>query len=322
MMGAWETFISNIQTLPERLEMTFWKVVINLLSNSKWMQKTLWYIYEGYHIALKIKEHIINLLKCKTKLVQRIHQASLFKTSKKKWGFLLSIYGLLQILLLIFILLNNNNLPFQSVKALLSSSPTPATGQNNILLIFTDDLNATHSPIIGVWLAAHIPGLPSVHWIPLYPTIASQSFGEGDSSFPLYTNHSSELPSNFSNFLKQKDIWWNGFIAIDHQGIATIIEAIGGIDIDDGELTKGSAAFAAISLTENVQLKNIAYQTQLIKGFCLQSHKLNELFASQEIFNLIPNHIKTNLSDQFWEQLSTMNGEFACEFPLLEISRP
>lgn len=320
-MGAWETFISNIQTLLERLEMTFWNVVIHLLSNSKWMQKNLWYIYQGYHIALKVKEHIINLLKSKTKLVQRIHRAGLLKTSKKKWIFLLAFYGLLQILFLI-IWLNNNNLNLRGLKALLSSSPTPATGQNNILLIITDDLSADQSPINGVWLAAHIPGLPSVHWIPLYPTVTSQTLGKGDSYFPLYINHSSKLPSNFSDFLKQKNIWWNGFIVIDHQGIATIIEAVGGIDIDDRELTQGSAAFAAISSVENVQLKNIAYQTQLIKGFCLQSHKLIDLFASQKIFNLIPNRIKTNLSDQFWEQLSTMKGELACEFPLLEISRP
>ena len=318
MMGAWETFISNIQALPERLEMTFWKVVINLLSNSKWTQKTLQYTYQGYHIALKVKEHITNVFKSNAKLVQLINQVSIFR--KKKWIFLLAICGFLQILLII-ILLNNSPFHFHDFIALTSSNPTPATGQNNILLIITDDMNANQSPIIGVWLAAHIPGLPSVHLIPLYPTITSQSLGEGDSLNPLYIDHSSELPSNLLDFLKHKDIWWNGIIVIDHQGIATINDAIGGIDVDR-ELTQGNAIIAPISSAGNVQLKNIAYQTQLIKEFCLQSHKLLDLFASQKIFNLNPNHIKTNLPSQFWEKISTMNGEFTCEFPLLEISRP
>ncbi len=317
-MNVGNNFTTSIRPMLEKIEITFWKFVIDLLTHSKWVRYSIQKTVNAYLFFTQLTHQFKYLIG--EKIWQfRINQSPFYK-SHKVWVFAIILFFFFQIPFIFFLMnkITPNFLPYEIFKP---KNPIPSTGQQNILVIAIDRVDLYQNEILGIWLVAYIPKQTPIYMIPIYPTFDDQINFESVLANPFDLTLSGELPKNVIDYLRQKNIWWNGSIVIDRQGIAEVINMIGGIEVR-GQWVKGEDFISNKQQVGEYSYKSLITQTYIFKGFCLQANKLIELFTSQKISTINRDHLKMKLNDEFWSSLSDLNQNPVCEFPLFEISRP
>lgn len=316
-------FFLNMQNLSERIEWVFWDLVIKLLTKSKTLRYSIHYGYRGFQIA------IIKFISTKEKLKNRFFNKFLSILnlpsiiSVKRIPLFLACF--LLSLMMVFSLYRRFTLSFLNHYSPINTPPTPATGQHNILLIATEKMKTDSSPIIGVWLAAYMPGQDSIHIIPLHSACHAKLYDKECIFRRFRITSSGGLSKDFIYFLDQKNIWWNGYIVLDQIGISNAIDHLVGINREE-ELSKKDASTSVslrkVTFTAHEQEKIIHDFTLLIEGLCQQSTKLIELFSAKKPFDISDDHIYISINPEIRESFIRINTDLVCEFPISELSQP
>ncbi len=205
-----------------------------------------------------------------------------------------------------------------SAKARANSEELP-NHQQNILLVQVDDLGTTKPNLESVWLMLYIKNTPKITWMPLY--IANQN-GEASATakviagqFQLGKNKT--LKGSFETALRKQDIWWNGYLITDKQGVgklqklfrespkkngAALVEA--GNTMNPTSLLD-TAVMEKVTVIQNIcQTASILENPQVIKQWLEQSNNVVTDLPIEEI-------------TAQWSALFNGQTGLSCEFPSL-----
>ena len=216
---------------------------------------------------------------------------------------------------------------FQPKDALMdrSASQSAEGHQRNILLIGIDSFQAEEPRLEGVWMVLYLRDLPHFMLVPVYPnrTPGEQNSAMVDQNLAhLFTLEDNHVPGNlFFQALKDKELWWNGYLILDRAALSEIIALTAGKD----EATNKSQQLAASKIPdlEEEPMRALLGQVQIAQGLC-RNFGLVLASGSQRYPALIAKasaYIHTDLD--LGEIASEVNralrygGGISCEFPSL-----
>lgn len=114
-----------------------------------------------------------------------------------------------------------------SAKARANTNELP-NHQQNILLVEVNKIETEKPQLESVWLILYIKNVPQITWMPLY--LVSSSKGADSSVSNLVSGKKFKLEKNktlapeFESALRKNDVWWNGYIVTDKQGINKLVQ--------------------------------------------------------------------------------------------------
>ncbi len=115
-----------------------------------------------------------------------------------------------------------------------SASQPAVNHQRNILLIGIDSFQAEEPRLEGVWMVLYLRDLPHFMLVPVYPnrTPGEQNSAVVDQNLAhLFTLEDNQTPGNlFFQALKDKELWWNGYLILDRAALSEIIALTAGED--------------------------------------------------------------------------------------------
>jgi hypothetical protein len=205
-----------------------------------------------------------------------------------------------------------------SAKARANSEELP-NHQQNILLVQVDDLGTAKPNLESVWLMLYIKNTPKITWMPLY--IANQSAEASVTAkviagqFQLGKNKT--LKGSFETALRKQDIWWNGYIITDKQGVGKLQKLFQESPKNDEAITvDASGALNPTSLLDMAVMDKVA----VIQGICQTASSLKNPQVIKQWLEE-SNNVVTDLPiEEITAQWSALfNGQtgLSCEFPSL-----
>jgi hypothetical protein len=161
---------------------------------------------------------------------------------------------------------------FQPKQALMDSSASQlaVNHQRNILLIGIDSFQAEEPRLEGVWMILYLRDLPHFMLVPVYPnrTPGEQNSAVVDQNLAhLFTLDDNQAPGNlFFQALKDKELWWNGYLVLDRAALSEIIALTAG---EDEAANKGQQLSASdIPDLEEEPMHALLGQVQIAQGLC------------------------------------------------------
>jgi len=206
--------------------------------------------------------------------------------------------------------------------------PIPALpdGERILLVVGVDRLNSTEPRLESLWLLTYyLEGKP-VQWMPILPSGTDpMSLLEVDllKSFSLVsTEEQITLNPAFLEQLKQENYWFSGYLILDNQATAAIINLVGGLQTDRGTLSGEQTMRNLPTILDQPRDAHSLQALRLAQGcqtLALQSIQPNW----QLLLNLIPGHIFTDLyPEQLIAEILTFTSSTSpwhCEFPTIQV---
>lgn len=198
-----------------------------------------------------------------------------------------------------------------SAKARANSEELP-NHQQNILIVQVNNLNASEPNLESVWLMLYIKNTPKITWMPLY--LSSAQNNSLANKFQLGKNNT--LGVKFESALRKQDIWWNGYIITDKQGVRNLVELLQASPKNGTAITGSGNEINAVSLLSPSDMEKIA----VIQNICQMSSNLenpqviNSWLGNNK--NLITDFPIEELIAQ-WSTLLAGSTPLTCEFPSL-----
>ena len=207
-----------------------------------------------------------------------------------------------------------------------SSANQPAFNrQRNILLIGIDSFQAEEPRLEGVWMIFYLRDLPHFMLVPVYPNRLQGKHNSAvvDQNLAhLFKLEDGQTPSSmFLQALKDKEMWWDGYMILDRSALSEIITLT---SIED-DASRQSQQFSAANIPgiEQAPMRALLGQAQLAQELCQNSGRV--LASDSNRFpSLIAKasaHIRTDLDlgEIAGEVKSALRygGGISCEFPSL-----
>jgi hypothetical protein len=211
-------------------------------------------------------------------------------------------------------------------KSVLSQNPanhTAVNRQRNILLIGIDSFVAEEPRLEGVWMILYLRDLPHFMLVPIFPNHSpgDQTAAAVDQNLArLFKLEEDQTPGGqFVQALRDKDLWWNGYLILDRTALSEIIS-----------LTSGKDTAATRQLTspeipdsETAPMDALLRQAQLAQELCRNS-SLALTSGSNRFPQLIAKasaYIRTDLDlGEITREVNSAlryGGGISCEFPSL-----
>jgi hypothetical protein len=197
----------------------------------------------------------------------------------------------------------------------------PDNGQNNLLLILVDQLEDSEPSLQGLWMLIKAPSGKQVTFMPIYP--ADSDIGHDvKQAFGLIKG--SGLSPEFENVLQKQGLWWDNYLIIDREILATLVQLAGGIDLGEGS-SNGQQVIDLLPIAEQDAQTALQLQARIAQGICQRFDSLLQYENPEEIFDLLiggaPSQpVFSDLSHAellaSWNRLKKAGG-LACEFPTL-----
>lgn len=274
----------NLANLSNRLEITFWNVVIGFMNDRRVYQKTL---VSFAAVVLTVA-------------------ASLFSLAMSSID-----VG-----------------PAESPEIVVTANPEDqapngaANGQHNTLVFMVDylgDGDRSMTPQLeGVWLAAYLPTMPHLTFLPLYP--ASLHGGaqlDAQIKDAFYIQPDGVPGQEVFDLLRAKNVRWNNFIILDRHAIAGLM-AISGV-----QQSSGGSSFGAFA--DGTQAAVLA-QADVASRVCSQAEYLLQAVEPAELAEQLSYHLYSDFGwpklMAGWYQLKQGKIYFSCEFPTLLSQNP
>jgi hypothetical protein len=203
--------------------------------------------------------------------------------------------------------------------------PSLNNGQRSLLIISTPDITVENPELESIWLLTYIPGNSPITFLPIYPSPVRTNTPKDDcltNAFKVRKLGAKYLlDPEFINLLKERKIWWSGYILLDHNTTRQIIDILS--EIVENEISSSefqiSEYFPPIK-QQPYQL--LAYQTEIMQDVCWYISKMS-LTDHSIIFDAMKGHLFSNLNDiaienewYTYQQNSTLMG---CDFPFLNL---
>ncbi len=204
-----------------------------------------------------------------------------------------------------------------SAKARANAEELP-NHQQNILLVEVDDLGATKPNLESIWLMLYIKNTPKITWMPLY--LASSSSGA------LATAHSiadqfqlgknKTLDGDFETALREQDIWWNGTIITDKQGVEKLLALLKSSPKTSETKQNADVEISPTSLLDASAMEKVA----VIQNICHLASSLEDPQVIKKWLGKSANLVTDLPAEEITAQWSAMIGQqtdLTCEFPSL-----
>jgi hypothetical protein len=200
-------------------------------------------------------------------------------------------------------------------------SGRPDNGQNNLLLILVDQVDALEPALQGVWMLIQDPSGRKVTFMPIYP--AEAELGQ-EVKQAVEMQKVNGLPLELEQALQKQGLWWDHYLVIDRETLSRLVELAGGIDLGDGRLN-GQQVTDLLPIASPDAQTSLALQARIAHGICQRFGALLQKDNPDAVFELlidkptqpsmISDLVHSDLS-AFWSR-SKKVGEIACEFPTL-----
>ncbi|MGD8633974.1 MAG: hypothetical protein PVF85_10415 [Anaerolineales bacterium] len=172
---------------------------------------------------------------------------------------------------------------------------TPSARQISIILFGVDDLSGDKPELQAIWFASFEPPSKSIH---LLGISVDADVGDGKGNFQdRFTLF--EPPDYGADFLTSlasvAPYPVQGFIVLDEEGFARLIDYVGGVTLDDQELS-GSAAVGALSLLHEQPLASLRMQARLVSSLTENAASIGSTPELTPLTSLVPVHAYTSPS--------------------------
>ena len=200
--------------------------------------------------------------------------------------------------------------------------PFPGNDQFNILIIGVNDLDKASVELQSIWLLAYSQASPQVTLVPVFPSPDnSQQDQLLASAFSLQHGKPSK---EFWDLMRERDLWWKGYLIGDMISAMKLINVLGGIEVD-GKLTNGVEMVSSIPSWEENAVVAIKRQKDLLEGIChrLTKAKTVDLETFNEIFSQQPQvNIEATLFIKDWTTIAAVYENLTCKFPTFTNTPP
>jgi hypothetical protein len=176
-----------------------------------------------------------------------------------------------------------------------NAAPTASARQVSIVLLGVDDLSRERPDLRAIWFASFEPPDRSIH---LLGTSVESEIGDGKGTFHEGFNLF-EPPDYGAEFLTSlaavAPYPIQGFIVLDEEGFAKLIDYVGGVTLDNQELS-GTAAVGALSLLRDQPLASLRMQAKLIGSLTENAASIGSTPELTALTSLVPDHAYTSPS--------------------------
>ncbi len=203
-------------------------------------------------------------------------------------------------------------------------NPQP-NGQKSLFIFIVSRLDNQTPELIGIWLMSYMSTEPYATVLAIYPSFIQNETTIDNrmlNSFRLKTIDGITLiDDEFLSNLKEKNIWSNGYVIIDFEGLAQVLSVSsegGNPSID----LRWEDIIDQIS-NNNPPISSLITQTFLLQELCNQYTVVDSIAILKQLRDLYPYHISGNLDPDVllgdWQQfIKSRNGSF-CVFPQKEV---
>ena len=196
----------------------------------------------------------------------------------------------------------------------------PDNGQENLLLILVDQVDATEPRLQGVWMLIHDPSGNKVYFMPIYP--AQSEFGQ-DVKQSVGMGKISGLAPELEQVLQREGLWWDNFLIIDRETLASLVQLAGGIDLEDGRLD-GQQVIGLLPIADQDAQTALDLQARIAQGVCQRFDSMVQNESPQALFELLigggTQSVYSDLTHSelltSWNRLKKAGG-MSCYFPTL-----
>jgi hypothetical protein len=173
--------------------------------------------------------------------------------------------------------------------------PTSSARQITIVLFGVDELTKERPELQAIWFASFEPPDKTIH---LFGISVDNPLDEGDrtlsESFTLF-----EPPDFGASFLtsiaKYAPHPIQGFVVLDEEGFADLIDYIGGVTLNDQRLN-GTAAVGALSLVKDQPLASLRMQARIVSSLTENATSIGGTPELTPLTSLVPDHAYTSPS--------------------------
>ena len=291
----------TIKQLSNKIELSFWHVTINLLSDSHLLRETLRWVYCHIH-------KIENWEKIKQRLNLLIFGTSTLVT--------IIVVGMVSYFFL------------SVIEITTQKSITPATmpenGQRNILVIGVDDLNREKPKLAGIWLVVYFPENPDIIFAPIFPNPINRSGIDNAKLIDSFSLNKDDSPSRtFIEQLHQKHLYWHSYFVVDSYAVAETVKFI--MNLGGNEQYSDKNPIDPIAWSDEIS-PSLNNQSDLLRNLCIQAKNIEDDIDFSRILNRINKHIYTDMDMismiHDLRGLMSQESDLVCEFPIQRASNP
>lgn len=193
----------------------------------------------------------------------------------------------------------------------------PNNDQYNILIIGVDDMEKEDAQLESVWLVAHVRNSSRVTLIPIFP---SPDIPDQNINLPNSFHIEDGRPGiEFWDAMRETNLWWKGYLVSDTGSSENLIDALGGVDINNQRMSGVQAVSNITSWRENPDIA-VDHQKMLLESLCHQfwgDQTTNKDIILELMDHALHANLKTKITLTRWVTKSASDGNLTCEFPTL-----
>lgn len=197
----------------------------------------------------------------------------------------------------------------------------PENGQNNLLLVVVDELEDREPDLLGAWMLIYAPSGLKVTFMPIYPTESKaganleQTIGQ-----PLGKG----LSPAFQQALKAQGLWWDHYLIVDQNILATLVDLTGGIDLGNGR-SNGKQVADLLPIADQDAQTAVELQARIARGVCERFDAMLQIASAETMTKMLSGDAATGLENTDLEPQELLvswgrireASNFTCEFPTL-----
>ncbi|MGD2162073.1 MAG: hypothetical protein PVH60_06310 [Anaerolineales bacterium] len=173
--------------------------------------------------------------------------------------------------------------------------PTSSERQITIVLFGVDEITSSKPELQAIWFASFEPPDKSIHLLGIaVDTPLDENKGTLKENFTLF-----EPPDFGAGFLTSLSRYAphpiQGFVVLDEEGFADVIDYVGGVTLDSQELN-GTAAVGALSLVKAQPLASLRMQARIMSSLAQNAALIGSTPELTPLTRLIPDHAYTSPS--------------------------
>ncbi|MBN1665976.1 MAG: hypothetical protein JW862_02770 [Anaerolineales bacterium] len=208
-----------------------------------------------------------------------------------------------------------------TVSGLMNGALAPQTGQHNLLLIGTNQIDSSETELQSVWLLIYFTDKPEITLLPIFPDPNRSIPNNQRLSQAFQLNSNLEPRPEFWQALHDTtSTWWDGYILIDELAAIAIADTIN-TGVPGSSRQRSSQLIASIQPWRQDTQANLAQQTAFLAGLCESFSTGAPDIDLEALLQIASTDLKTNLDARQmladWLTIVQME-QLTCRMPLSE----
>ena len=200
---------------------------------------------------------------------------------------------------------------------ILPSVDIPDNNQFNLLIIGVDDMNRVDAQLESIWLAAYAENSSKITLIPVFPSLDDPDQNQILSdSFSIEQDKPSEA---FWDEMRKDNFWWKGYFISDKDSTISLIDSLGGIEMDNQQMDGLQAVGSITSWKDDSQIS--LHQQRILFGSVCDRFLAYHFPRLKTINDIVDQNFLADKRTKIFianmiANIKT-NGSIACDFPTL-----